>query len=342
MTGTAFVSGGSGYIAGFIIRDLLAAGWSVHTTLRSLSGEAELRALLAAQAVDVSALRCFAADLLADAGWAEALAGCTHALHVASPLQARLPRHADELIVPARDGALRVLRAARDAGVRRVVMTSSVAAIAYGHGRGQHLFTERDWTRLEAPHLSPYVQSKTLAERAARECVARECAGLELCTVNPALVFGPVWSRDHSASLVVLKKMLRGEMPGLPDIGFGVVDVRDVADLHLRALTAPGLAGERFIASGRFMKLADIAAVLRRELGPEAARVPSRRIPDVVVRVAALFSPMLRTAAGELGSVREHSSAHAREVLDWQPRPETETIVDAARSLLALDRARGR
>ena len=342
MTGTAFVSGGSGYIASFIIRDLLAAGWSVHTTLRTLSREGDLRTLLAAQEVDVSALRCFAADLLADAGWAEALAGCTHALHIASPLQTGVPRHADELIVPARDGALRVLRAARDAGVRRVVMTSSVAAIAYGHGRGQHLFTERDWTRLEAPRLSPYVQSKTLAERAAREWVAREGGALELCTVNPALVFGPVWSRDHSASLVVLKKMLRGQMPGLPDIGFGVVDVRDVADLHLRALTAPGLAGERFIASGRFMKLAEIAAVLRRELGADAARVPTRRIPDAWLRVAALFSPMLRTAVGELGSVREHSSAHAHEVLGWRPRPEDQTIVDSARSLLALDRARGR
>jgi dihydroflavonol-4-reductase len=342
MTGTAFVSGGSGYIAGFIVRDLLTAGWAVHTTLRSLAREADLRALLAAQGVEVSALRCFAADLLDDAGWADALAGCTHALHVASPLQTGVPRHADELIVPARDGALRVLRAARDAGVRRVVMTSSVAAIAYGHGTGRHLFTERDWTRLEAPNLSPYVQSKTLAERAAREWVAREGAGLELCTVNPALVLGPVCSRDHSASLSVIRKMLRGQLRGLPDIGFGVVDVRDVADLHLRALVAPGLAGERFIASGRFMKLAEIAAVLRHELGSAAARVPTRRIPDVVLRIGALFSPMLRTAAGELGTVREHSSAHAREVLGWQPRPEAETIVDAARSLLALDAARGR
>jgi nucleoside-diphosphate-sugar epimerase len=169
-------------------------------------------------------------------------------LHVASPLPTGVPRDADELIVPARDGALRVLRAARDAGARRVVMTSSVAAIAYGHGRGR----------------------------------------------------------------------------------------------HLRALTAPGLAGERFIASGRFMKLAEIAAVLHSALGPEAACVPTRRIHDALLRVAALFSPMLRTAAGEPGSVCEHSSARAREVLAWQPRPEAETIVDAARSLLPLDRALGR
>ncbi len=342
MTGTAFVSGGSGYIAGFVIRDLLAAGWAVHTTLRSRSREAALREGLAAQGADVSRLRVFEADLLADAGWAPALAGCTHALHVASPLQVGVPKSADELIVPARDGALRVLRAARDAGVRRVVMTSSVAAISYGHGRGHHRFTEADWTRLEAPNLSPYVQSKTIAERAARDWVAREGGALELCTVNPSLVFGPVWSRDHSASLVVLKKLLRGQMPGLPDIGFGVVDVRDVSDLHLRALTTPGMAGERFIASGRFMKLVEIADVLRRELGADASRVPTRRLPDFVVRTAALFSPLLRTAVGELGSVREQSSAHAQAVLGWQPRPEDETIADAARSLLALDRASGR
>ncbi len=346
MNRTAFVSGGSGYIAGFVIRDLLAAGWAVHTTLRSRAREGALRALLAAQGADLGAegqrLRVFEADLLADAGWAEAMAGCTHALHVASPLQVGVPKSADELIVPARDGALRALRAARDAGVQRVVMTSSVAAIAYGHGRGTHRLTERDWTRLEAPGLSPYVQSKTIAERAARDWVAREGGALELCTVNPSLVFGPVWSRDHSASLVVLKKLLRGQMPGLPDIGFGVVDVRDVSALHLLALTAPGMAGERFIASGRFMKLAEIAAVLRRELGADAARVPTRRIPDWVVHAAALFSPMLRTAAGELGSVRATVSDHAKAVLGWQPRAEEATIADAARSLLELDRAAGR
>ena len=342
MTRRAFVSGGSGYIAGFILHDLLAAGWTVHTTLRQLAREGDLRALLAAQGADVANLHCFAADLCADGGWAEAMAGCTHALHVASPLQVGVPRDADELILPARDGALRVLRAARDAGVPRVVMTSSVAAVAYGHGRGPHCFTERDWTRLEAPGLSPYVQSKTIAERAARDWVAREGGSLELCTVNPSLVLGPVWSRDHSASLAVLKKMLRGQLPGLPDIGFGVVDVRDVAALHLLALTAPGMAGERFIASGRFMKLAEIAAVLRRELGADAARVPTRRLPDGLLRLAALFSPTLRTAAGELGSVRDHSAAHARERLGWQPRSEEQTIVDAARSLLALDRAAGR
>src|ERR1019366_2668521 len=267
MTGTVLVSGGSGYIAGFLIRQLVAEGWTVHTTVRSLGKEAAVRQLLA---VDDSRLRFFAADLKADAGWAEAMAGCDFVAHLASPLPAGIPKDANELIVPARDGALRALRAAKAAGVKRFVMTSSVAAISYGRGRGVHHFTEADWTLVDQPGISPYIQSKTIAERAARDWVAKDGGGIEFCTINPSVVLGPVWSRDYSASVVLVKKLLDGSMVACPDIGFGVVDVRDVADLHVRALAAPGMAGERFIASGRFMKLREIADVLRAELGPQA------------------------------------------------------------------------
>jgi dihydroflavonol-4-reductase len=333
MTGTVLVSGGSGYIAGFLIRQLITQGWTVHATVRSLAREAAVRQLLA---VDNSRLAFFAADLNADAGWAEAMAGCTFVAHVASPLPAGIPKDADELIVPARDGALRALRAAKAAGVRRFVMTSSVAAISYGRGRGVHHFTEADWTLLEKPGISPYVQSKTIAERAARDWVAREGDGIEFCTINPSVVLGPVWSRDYSASVVLVKKLLDGSLAACPDIGFGVVDVRDVADLHVRALEAPGMAGERFIASGRFMKLREIADVLRAGLGPLAHKVTTRNVPDWLVRVTALFNPVAKAALSELGSVRHQDASHAKAVLGWATRPVEQSIVDTARSLIEL------
>jgi nucleoside-diphosphate-sugar epimerase len=333
MAGRVLVTGGSGYIAGFLIRQLVAQGWHVQATVRSLAREAALRQLLA---VDNTRLRLFAADLAADAGWAEACAGCSHVAHLASPLPAGVPRHADELIVPARDGALRALRAAQAAGVERFVMTSSVAAIAYGHGRGEHHFTEADWTRLDRPGLTPYIQSKTIAERAARDWVAEHGGAMAFCTINPSVVLGPVWSGDHSASVLIVKRLLDGSLAACPDIGFGVVDVRDVADLHLRALTAPGMANERFIASGPFMKLHEVATVLRAELGAQARRVTTRRLPDWLVRVAARFSPLARAVVGELGSIRHQDASHARQVLGWTPRPAVQSIVDTARSLIDL------
>jgi dihydroflavonol-4-reductase len=333
MTGTVLVSGGSGYIAGFLIRQLVAEGWTVHTTVRSLGKEAAVRQLLA---VDDSRLRFFAADLKADAGWAEAMAGCDFVAHLASPLPAGIPKDANELIVPARDGALRALRAAKAAGVKRFVMTSSVAAISYGRGRGVHHFTEADWTLVDQPGISPYIQSKTIAERAARDWVAKDGGGIEFCTINPSVVLGPVWSRDYSASVVLVKKLLDGSMVACPDIGFGVVDVRDVADLHVRALAAPGMAGERFIASGRFMKLREIADVLRAELGPLAHKVTTRNVPDWLVRVTALFNPLAKAALGELGSVRNQDASHAKAMLGWATRPVEQSIVDTARSLIEL------
>ena len=329
------VTGGSGYIAGVLIRQLLATGWQVNTTVRDLAREPALRQLLGVAPGDKQ-LRCFAADLLHDAGWAEAAAGCSHVAHVASPLPAGMPRDANELIVPARDGALRALKAARDAGVQRFVMTSSVAAIAYGHGRGEHRFTERDWTRLETPGIPPYVQSKTVAERAARDWVAREGGGLAFCTVNPSVVLGPVASADYSASVLIVRSLLEGRIPALPNIGFGIVDVRDVADLHVRALTAPDMADERFIACGGFLWLREIAAVLRAELGEQARRVPTLQMPDWAVRLLARVSPTLRAVASELGTVRHQDSSHARERLGWVPRAPKEAIVKTARDLIAL------
>ena len=328
---TALVTGGSGYIAGFVIRQLIAEGWSVNTTVRSLGRETEVRGWLE---VDNARLHFFAADLTSDAGWAEAVAGCSHVVHVASPLPTGVVRNADELVVPARDGALRALRFARDAGVERVVMTSSLAAIAYGHPDEQTIFTEADWTNLDDPKVQPYPRSKTVAERAARDWVAATDGAPELVTVNPSLVLGPVMSGDFSGSVEAITRLLTGKMPGLPPIGFGVVDVRDVADLHVRALTAPGISGERFIASGPFLMFADLARVLREQLGEKARKVPTRRLPGWILRVAAVFDPLLRQVTSEIGRTRASPATHAKEVLGWVPRPAEETIVDTANSLI--------
>ncbi|MBI3346242.1 MAG: NAD-dependent epimerase/dehydratase family protein [Burkholderiales bacterium] len=337
MSPRILVTGGSGYIAGVLTRQLLAAGWQVNTTVRDLAREPALRRLLDAEAGDArEQLRCFAADLRADAGWAEAATGCSHVAHLASPLPVGVPRDANELIVPARDGALRALTAARDAGVQRFVMTSSVAAIAYGHGPGEHHFTEDDWTNLATPGIPPYIQSKTVAERAARDWVAREGGGLAFCTVNPSVVLGPVASADYSASVVIVKSLLQGRIPALPHIGFGVVDVRDVADLHWRALTAPDMADERFIACSGFLWLREIAAVLRAELGEQARRVPTLQMPDWAVRLLAKVSPAVRAAASELGTARHQDATHARERLGWVPRPPREAIVATALDLISL------
>ena len=238
--------------------------------------------------------------------------------------------------MPARDGALRALRAAKAAGVKRFVMTSSVAAISYGRGRGVHTFTEADWTDLSKPGLTPYVQSKTVAERAARDWVDSQGGDMEYCSICPSVVLGPVWSADYSASVDIVKKLLDGSMGACPDFGFGVVDVRDVADLHVRALKAPQMGGERFIASGRFMMIRELADILRAQLGPQANKVTTRNLPDWVVRVAALFNPLARAVVGELGSVRNQDASHAKAVLGWATRPVEQSIVDTASCLIDL------
>lgn len=333
MTGKAFVSGGSGYIAGFLIRQLVAEGWQVHTTIRNLAREGDVRGWLN---VDNSKLKFFAADLMSDDGWAEAMAGCSHVAHVASPIPSNAPKHEDDLIVPAREGALRALRFAKEAGIKRFVMTSSVAAVAYGHGGVKHHFTEADWTNVESPDAYPYVKSKTIAERAARDWVAASGSDMEFVTVNPSLVLGPLMAPDFSTSLEAIKKLMEGSLPGLPHFGFAVVDVRDVADLHVRCLTAPNMAGERFIAAGPFMWMEDVAKVLKDGMGAQARKVPTRRLPNFLLRILARFDPVVKQVVGELDNVRDASAQHAKDVLGWETRDPKESILDTARDLIRL------
>ena len=332
------VTGGSGFVGSHVILRLLAAGHDVRTTVRTLSREAEVRATLAAAGADTGdRLSFFAADLERDAGWAEAVAGCDYLHHVASPFPPAQPKDEDELIRPAREGTLRALRAARDAGVKRVVLTSSFAAVGYGHGQRETPYTEADWTDPEGPAVQPYMKSKTLAERAAWDFVAREGNGMELAVVNPVGIFGPALNGDLSTSIFLVQAMLDGKMPGTPRLYLGVVDVRDVAELHLRAMTDPAAAGERFLAvAGEAMSFHEMAKVLRDRLGPAAARVPRRELPDWLVRLLALFNPLAREAVPRLGIKASASNAKARRVLGWTPRSNEEAIVASAESLIAL------
>ncbi|QYE35795.1 NAD-dependent epimerase/dehydratase family protein [Polymorphobacter sp. PAMC 29334] len=330
--GKVLVTGASGYIAGYVVKALIADGWSVSGTIRSLAKADAVRASLGLTA---DQLPLTAADLTSDAGWAEATAGCDFVQHIASPLPTGAVKTDDDLIVPARDGALRLLRAAKAAGVKRVVMTSSVAAMYYGMTGQDRTYTEADWSDLTSPATGAYAKSKTIAERAARDWIAAEGGGMEYCTINPALVLGPVLGNDFSGSLLVITKMLNGELPGLPAISFGICDVRDIATAHLSAMTTPGIDGGRFLCSGEYLSMADVAAILKSRLADKAKRVPTMKLPNFLVRVSALFDAQVKLVLPELGRTRVGDASHARAVIGWNPRPVAETIVDTARSLIA-------
>jgi nucleoside-diphosphate-sugar epimerase len=335
---TVLVTGGSGFISEHCILQLLAAGHTVRTTLRSLAREAEVRRALKEGSVDPGDRLSFVvADLEKDAGWAEAVADCEYVLHVASPFPLSLPKNEDLVIVPAREGALRVLRAARDAKVKRVVLTSSFAAVGYGHAPQTEPFDEKSWTDPNGSDVSTYVKSKVLAERAAWDFVAKEGGALQLSVVNPVGVFGPVLAHDLSTSIVIVKRMLDGEFPGAPKLRFGAVDVRDVADLHLRAMTRPEAAGERFLATaGDFMSILEMATALRERLGPLARRAPKFELPNWVMHIVALADPAAAQILPELGKFKNATSAKAKRVLGWEPRSREDALVASAESLSRL------
>jgi dihydroflavonol-4-reductase len=337
---TVLVTGGSGFLGGWCLVELLQRGYRARTTVRSLAREAEVRANVGSQAVVGDRLSVLAADLTKDEGWARAIDGCDFVLHVASPFPPAQPKDPDELIVPAREGTLRVLRASLDAGVKRVVVTSSVAAVRHGASEEDQLgrpLTEEDWSDPDNPHVTPYTRSKTIAELAAWEYVRAQGAQERLVTVQPGAIVGPVLGDDLSYSLQAVQRMLTGRMPGVPRLGFSFIDVRDVAALHVGAMTAPDAAGERLIAAGTFLWLSEVAAMLRDQLGADADKVPRRGVPNLLVRVLSRFDPELRSIVGDLGKKTTFSMENAERRVGWRPRPVQETIVDCARSLLDQD-----
>ena len=332
------VTGGSGFVGGHVILQLLDAGHEVRTTVRSLTKEQAVRDTLAhAGATNLERLSFVAADLNQDAGWAEAVPGCDYVQHVASPFPLGQPKDENDLIRPAVDGTLRILRAARDAGVKRVVLTSSFAAVGYGQGDQAAAYTEADWTNVDGPAVQPYMKSKTLAERAAWDFIEREGNGLELAVVNPVGIFGPVLNEDLSTSIAIIKRMLEGGLPGAPRLYFGVVDVRDVAGMQIKAMTVPQAKGERFLAvAGDPVSIYDMSVILQQGMGEKAAKAKLRQLPDWLIRVMALFNPLAREAAPRVGIRSAASNSKAREQLGWQFRSNEEAIVASGESLIRL------
>ncbi|QUQ67235.1 NAD-dependent epimerase/dehydratase family protein [Kutzneria sp. CA-103260] len=333
MSETVLVTGGTGYVAGWCVAELVKRGYTVRATVRSAAKGEQVRGAVATEVDPGDRLEFAIADLTSDDGWAEAVAGVDYVLHVASPLGMH-GGDAESLIVPARDGTLRVLRAATAAGVKRVVMTSAANTASPSSYQDESVNDETVWTDVNDPTLQPYRRSKTAAEKAAWDFMATYDGPTTLATVLPGAVFGPLLSANTLGSVQIIGRLLKG-MPGTPRIGFEVVDVRDLADAHIRAMTTPEAAGQRFLATGEFMWMLDLARALRDGLGKDAAKAPTHNLPDVAVRGLAKFDGTLKELLPALGRRAVHTTAKAERVLGWKSRPGAEAVVDCGRSLLA-------
>ncbi|MBV6760467.1 NAD-dependent epimerase/dehydratase family protein [Rhodococcus opacus] len=336
MTELVLVTGGSGYVAGWCIVELLKRGYDVRTTVRSAGRVDDVRAAVSGVVdVDPGRLTFAVADLTADDGWDEAAKGVDYVLHVASPLGLSASGGEEMLIASARGGALRVLRAATAANVRRVVMTSAANAASPSSYATEGVTDEELWTDPDDPTLIPYRRSKTLAERAAWDFMREQGGVTELATVLPGAVFGPVLTTANLGSVGIVQRMISGRMRGVPRIGLEIVDVRDLADVHIRAMTSPAAAGERFLATGDFRWMREMAEVLHSGLGDQGRKVRTRQLPDFVVRLAARYlDPSLREITPALGRRNRHSIEKAKRVLGWEPRSPEQTVLDCARDLL--------
>lgn len=333
MAETVLVTGGTGYVAGWCIVTLLERGYDVRTTVRSLAKGDVVREAVSS-AVDPGERLTFAvADLMSDDGWADAVRGVDYVLHVASPLGDGDSGDPDALIRPAREGVLRVLRAATAAGVKRVVMTSAANAASPTSYAEDGVTDETLWT-VDDPSLPAYRRSKTLAEKAAWDFIAAYDGPTQLTTILPGAVFGPILSAANLGTVNIIARMVRGDMPGAPRIGLEVVDVRDLADLHVRAMAAPEAAGERFLGTGEFVWMRDIAQVLKDGLGAAGAKISTRQLPDLLVRLASIRDKSLRAITISLGRRNRHTTEKAHRVLGWTPRPAAETVLACANSLL--------
>jgi nucleoside-diphosphate-sugar epimerase len=335
---TVLVTGASGFIAKHCIAELLRRGYGVRATLRDLSREEETARAIGNAGASATDVKFVQADLLDDAGWDEALLGCTYVLHLASPFPIKNPKDADEIVRPAREGARRVLKAAAKAGVRRVVLTSSVVAITlpWPEATAGHVFSEVDWTNPERPDITPYIISKTLAERAAWEFVKATPGAPELTVVNPAFVLGPAPDGDLSTSLEVIRLMGTGAYPAAPKIGFPISDVRDVAVTHALAMTLPEAAGQRFLTANGYLRLMEVGQLIKQALPDLARKVPRGELPDLAVRALALVDVRLKAVLPDLGFPRPVTNAKAHSVLGQTFRSPQEAVTAAAASLRAL------
>lgn len=334
---TVLVTGGSGFIACYCMITLLNNGYKVRATLRSLKKAELVKQMLKEGGIKTFEDLSFAeADLQNEASWEKAVEGCQYVIHTASPTPHTEAKTEDDFVIPARNGVLFVLRAAKKEGVKRVVLTSAFGAVSYGTLKDTP-YTEEDWTVLNDT-VFPYQRSKTISEKAAWEFIRTEGDGMELSVVNPTTVMGPVLSSDYAHSIQIIKQMLNGEMKGCPKLVTGYVDVRDVADLHFRALTMPEANGQRFIAvSGEALSMLDVAKILRKNLGHIAGKTPAKELPNWMIRILAVFNPKIKMIVPHLGLVKRASNEKAKTVLNWNPGSAEEAIVAAAKSLIKFN-----
>lgn len=330
------VTGATGFIASHTILELVNKGYSVRGTARSASKADQLNTTLSAYAAKPIEIELVSADLTQDEGWIKAMEGVTYLLHLASPILTVLPKDPNDLIVPARQGALRVLRAAKSAGVKRVVMTSSFAAIGYGWGKKRPpVLDERHWSNPDnIKDNTAYTRSKTIAEKAAWDYVQGEGAGLELVTISPVAVLGPAMSGDISASLELVTQPMQNKVPAYPKMTYGIVDVRNVAQAHVIAMEKPEAAGERFIVGGEILSFAEIGDLLR-EAFPNR-KLPKGELPNWLVKLLTLVNPPLKQIVPELGKRRTYSNEKSRQVLGLEYIPAQEAVLASANSLINL------
>ncbi len=330
--GTVVVTGGTGYLAGWVITGLLERGYQVRATVRDPSKAGRLRAAVGAHTSEAAAasVELVRADLLDDEGWDAALDGADSVLHTASPTP--FDTGAD-LIRTAREGTRRVLEAAARAGVQRVVLTSSGVTAIPDDPEVTATEMMRSTPVGDAPHIYP--DSKILAEQDAWEIAS--ATGLALTAVLPTFMQGPpLGDADRSGTIDVIRRLITGKLPALPRIGWNVVDVRDVAELHLLAMTSPAAAGERFLGSGAFLWYSDIARIIRDGMPDIAEQVPTRRMPDLAVKALSRINPQMAMIRQELGRTRLVDSSKARDILGWKTREPEQTILDTARAIRAI------
>lgn len=337
MSQLVLVTGGTGFIAGHTILALLKAGYRVRATIRNLERANNLRKTIEENGGDVERLFFAEADLNNDAGWADAVHGCDGIFHIASPFPLDVPKDPQEIIAPAVNGTLRVLNAAKEQGIDRIVLTSSLVAVSYGRGGRDELFSEEDWTDPDGKDVSPYVQSKTLAEKAAWDFVAEHAPGMKLSVINPGVVLGPLLSPSHGTSVELVRKMMAGEFPGVPHAGFCVVDVRDVAELHVKAFQSEAAIGERFVCSEKWMWLRDVGREVKVQFHDKGRKAPTTELPGFMVRLVSLFDKSVRPVLIELDQKRDTDNSKAKTLLDWKPRPAEEAIIATGEGLQKFD-----
>ncbi|MEM7486499.1 MAG: aldehyde reductase [Bacteroidota bacterium] len=329
------LTGVTGFLGSHIAIQLLNKGYTVIGTLRDMKRASRLKEIISGYLSSTENLSFIEADLMDNHIWKEATKGIDYVIHTASPFPKNLPKRESDLILPAKFGTLSILRAASQNRCKRVVLTSSTAAI--DHGVTKHkLFDENDWSdETNLIDNSPYFRSKTIAEKAAWDYVRSGKSKLELVVINPGAMLGPVLEEDYGTSVALVKKMLDGSMPALPKMGFSLVDVRSAADMHIKALKTPNIHGQRFICVDDFLTIKGVAMILKEKFPHR--KIPTRELPDFVIKLFANFDPEVKPMLSELGAKRQHTNKKAKKLLNWQPISNKRSIIDTADSLLQLN-----